>query len=112
MKNYLKRIDSVFDNVLNLQIGFLSDDICDNVSLEMSGYRLEISKIRDMLQNNETLISEIILKNIDLVLLDFDMFFEKYYPQTGNRGYLINCFAVKTALNQIKMINNLSSAIK
>lgn len=110
IKNSLKRIDTLDLQAMNLQVDFLSlKKVKSDIVSEMSKNRVELLSIAEKLSNNKCAAAEIISNHVNLELMYYSEFFEKYYAQTKNRAHLIGSLAVKLALNQIKMINNLSA---
>lgn len=109
IKNTLKRVNSNFKEVLEMQMGLLSDiEKKNNVISILARHRLEIYELKSKFEKNESVFGKIIVKYMDIDLIFYEEIFEKYYAQSGNRVHLLNNFAVKLALNQIKLINNLS----
>lgn len=109
IKNSLKRITSISSNIFDLQIEFLSkDNETNDVTALVSKHKLESATILSSITRAEESVAKIIASHIEINLLYYEEFFEKYYTQIENRAYLLNNLAVKLALNQVKMINNLS----
>ncbi len=113
IKNALKRTEINNNNIFNSQVKFLSNDrLKSDIVSMVSKCRLESNSILKIIGDEDSEIRRIISNHININLLYYEEFFEKYYAQTNNREHLINKLSVRIALNQIKMINNMAENTK
>lgn len=109
LKNALKHIKSDFDEVLEVQNSFvLKEKDSGKVMQALTRQKLNLQVLSKRLNGAENEMCDLVAGFIEMKLLCYEEFFEKFYTQTSNREYLLSKIATKLAIIQIKMINNLS----
>ena len=109
VKNALKQIKSNLDGVMKLQSNFALQKIdAGDVISKFVKYKLDLQMISKRLSDANNEVGDLVASYIEMKLLCYDEFFEKFYVQEANRVHLISKMATKLAIIQIKMINNLS----
>lgn len=109
VKNALKYVKSDFGEVLEIQNNYVLEKIdSGSVISTLSRHKLNLQTLEKRLIDSAGKMGVLLSSYIEMELLAYNEFFEKFYVQSSNRVHLLSKLATKLAIIQIKMINNLS----